>query len=93
MNSAWRTASFFLVALTAFGQSKSRDLKYEETVLRGTPRRFRAAAPDRRVAGYKNLPAPAQLEYSERDADSIYSILISPRWKLSRRKCPSLDRR
>jgi tetratricopeptide (TPR) repeat protein len=30
------------------------------------------------VAGYKNLPASAQLEYSERDADSIYSILISP---------------
>ena len=36
MSFAWRTASFFLVALAAFAQtksaqqSKSRDLKYEE---------------------------------------------------------------
>src|SRR6185437_814184 len=30
------------------------------------------------IANYKNLPAQSQLAYSERDADSIYSILISP---------------
>jgi tetratricopeptide (TPR) repeat protein len=30
------------------------------------------------VANYKNLPAKSQLEFSERDADSIYSILINP---------------
>ena len=30
------------------------------------------------IASYKNLPAKAQLEFSERDADAIYSILISP---------------
>ena len=30
------------------------------------------------VAQYKTLPASAQLEYPERDAESIYSILISP---------------
>src|SRR5581483_9666982 len=30
------------------------------------------------IAGYKNLPSSAQLDFSERDADAIYSILISP---------------
>jgi hypothetical protein len=30
------------------------------------------------IASYKNLPSKAQLEFSERDADAIYSILISP---------------
>ena len=30
------------------------------------------------VAQYQNLPAEAQLKYSERDAEAIYSILISP---------------
>ena len=30
------------------------------------------------IANYKNLPSKAQLEFSERDADAIYSILISP---------------
>ena len=79
MSFAWRTASCFAIALTAFGQSKSRDLKYEENrpaVTSATiPRGYALIVG---VAGYKNLPASAQLEYSERDADSIYSILISP---------------
>jgi uncharacterized caspase-like protein/tetratricopeptide (TPR) repeat protein len=30
------------------------------------------------IAAYPNLPAKSQLQYSERDAESIYSILISP---------------
>ena len=30
------------------------------------------------IAKYKNLPAPQQLQYPERDAEAIYSILISP---------------
>src|SRR5579885_416011 len=30
------------------------------------------------IAKYANLPAKAQLQFSERDAESIYSILISP---------------
>ncbi|HWQ55010.1 MAG TPA: caspase family protein [Bryobacteraceae bacterium] len=30
------------------------------------------------IASYQNLPEKLQLQYSERDADSIYSILISP---------------
>ena len=85
MNFAWRIASFFLVALTCAAQSKSaqqsksRDLKYEEdrpAVTSATiPRGYALIVG---VAGYKNLPATAQLEYSERDADAIYSVLISP---------------
>src|SRR5258706_356683 len=72
MSFAWRTASFFLVALTAMGQTKSRDLKYEENrpaVTSATiPRGYALIVG---VAGYKNLPANAQLEYSERDADAV----------------------
>ena len=30
------------------------------------------------IANYKNLPAKSQLEFPERDAEAIYSILISP---------------
>ncbi len=30
------------------------------------------------IAGYKNLAAKDQLLFAERDAESIYSILISP---------------
>ncbi|MFN3322443.1 MAG: tetratricopeptide repeat protein [Bryobacteraceae bacterium] len=30
------------------------------------------------IANYKNLPESAQLQYPERDADAVYSILISP---------------
>src|SRR5580704_1510741 len=85
MNFAWRIASFILVALAAAAQtksaqqSKSRDLKYEEDRPAVTPTTIpRGYALIVGVAGYKNLPANAQLDYSERDADSIYSVLISP---------------
>ena len=30
------------------------------------------------IAQYQNLPAAAQLKFPERDAEAIYSILISP---------------
>ena len=30
------------------------------------------------IGGYKNLPEKQQLRYAERDAEAIYSILISP---------------
>lgn len=62
------------------GQNKGRDLKYEDN----TPAAPSATAIPRGyalivgIANYKNLPAQSQLAYSERDADSIYSILISP---------------
>src|SRR5579862_2296149 len=85
MNFAWRTASFVLVALIVSAQSKSgqqsksRDLKYEEDRPAVTPTTIpRGYALIVGVAGYKNLPANAQLDYSERDADAIYSVLISP---------------
>ncbi|HEY4363236.1 MAG TPA: tetratricopeptide repeat protein [Bryobacteraceae bacterium] len=83
MNSASRIASFFLIAALAVAQTatpaKPRDLKYEEN----TPVNANATVPRGYalivgVAQYKNLPAKSQLEFSERDADSIYSILISP---------------
>jgi hypothetical protein len=79
MSFAWRIASFLVVGLAALGQTKSRDLKYEENRPAVSPTTIpRGYALIVGVAGYKNLPASAQLEYSERDADSIYSILISP---------------
>jgi tetratricopeptide (TPR) repeat protein len=86
MSYAWRIASLAAVALLAAAQpkqqdkGKERDLKYEENNTAATP----AVAVPRGYAliigigDYKNLPARAQLEFSERDADAIYSILISP---------------
>src|SRR6185312_5735348 len=85
MKSAWRITSLLVAGLAAFGQSKSaqqskgRDLKYEEdrpaVAATSIPRGYALIVG---VAGYKNLPASAQLDYSERDADAIYSVLISP---------------
>src|SRR5579871_1648049 len=58
---------------------KSRDLKYEEDRPAAAPVTVpRGYALIVGVANYKNLPAKAQLEFSERDADAIYSILINP---------------
>src|SRR5712692_2978149 len=94
MNYVFRIASLCLVAALAAGQSKSgqsksapsanqgkssRDLRYEED---------RPAAPSVAIprgyalivgiGAYKNLPAKAQLEFAERDAEAMYSILINP---------------
>ncbi len=57
----------------------SRDLKYEEN----TPANAAVSVPRGYalivgIANYKNLPAKSQLEFPERDADAMYSILISP---------------
>ena len=86
MNSVWRIASFVVAALCVFGQqskqnqTKGRDLKYEENNTAPAPSVAvpRGYALIVGIASYKNLPSKAQLEYSERDADAIYSILISP---------------
>src|SRR5579872_2482815 len=89
MNFAWRIVSFLILVSTALvqsnaqsksgQQSKSRDLKYEEDRPAAAPTTIpRGYALIVGVAGYKNLPANAQLDYSERDADAIYSVLISP---------------
>jgi tetratricopeptide (TPR) repeat protein len=60
-------------------QQKSRDLKYEEdrpiTAPVAIPRGYALVVG---IAKYKNLPAKAQLDFSERDADSVYSVLINP---------------
>src|SRR5215813_3094686 len=82
---------FSLFALIAVGaqqkqnppaatQGKARDLKYEENNFASTPSVTvpRGYALIVGIANYKNLPAKSQLEFSERDADAIYSILISP---------------
>src|SRR4029079_8530103 len=88
MNFAWRIASLLSLALVVGAQTKqaqpqnqtkSRDLKYEENRPEAPsvnlPRGYALIIG---VAAYQNLPAKSQLEYSERDADAIYSILISP---------------
>ncbi|MDP8989250.1 MAG: caspase family protein [Acidobacteriota bacterium] len=89
MNSVWRIVSLIAVVAWATAQpaqqpkqdqKKGRDLKYEENNTAPAP----AVAVPRGyalivgIANYKNLPAKSQLEFSERDADAIYSILISP---------------
>src|SRR6202521_4336776 len=87
MSYVWRIASLAAVALLAPAQPQSqdkgkqqRDLKYEENNTAATPAVTvpRGYALIIGIGNYKNLPARAQLEYSERDADSIYSVLISP---------------
>ena len=81
MNYAYRIASFALLAAVAAAQPKpnSRDLKYEEN----TPANASVSVPRGYalvvgISSYKNLPAKSQLEFPERDADAMYSILISP---------------
>ena len=63
-------------------QKKARDLKYEKDGLApvtktdvAIPRSYAVIIG---VATYKNLTDKQQLQFSERDAESIYSILISP---------------
>ena len=88
MNSVWRIASLIGIAVSVAAQAppapsssaKPRDLKYEENntapaAAVAVPRGYALIVG---VANYKNLPAKSQLEFSERDADAIYSILISP---------------
>ena len=78
MSYVWRIASFAAVALLAPAQPPSqdkgkqqRDLKYEENNIAATPAVTvpRGYALIIGIGNYKNLPARAQLEYSERDAD------------------------
>src|SRR5580704_8398774 len=81
MNFAWLialTSSFALLAQPP-SQQKSRDLKYEEDRPVAAPVTIpRGYALVVGVAKYKNLPAKAQLDYAERDAESVYSVLINP---------------
>ena len=62
-------------------QQRQRDLKLEKIE---TPEPPKAPSIPRSyavivgISHYENLPAKLQLQYSERDAQSIYTILISP---------------
>src|SRR5580698_5101412 len=77
MNFAWLIASIALLLQPP--QQKSRDLKYEEDRPAQAPVTIpRGYALVVGIATYKNLPAKAQLDYPERDAESIYSVLINP---------------
>jgi tetratricopeptide (TPR) repeat protein len=86
-----KTISLVLVAATLLAaqavpekKQQGRDLKYETGAEPAKPASPAAVAIPRSyalvigIAGYKNLAAKDQLLFAERDAESIYSILISP---------------
>ncbi len=81
MNFVWLIASLTSIALAQQqpAQEKTRDLKYEEDRAKAPsvaiPRGYALVIG---IAKYKNLPARAQLDYAERDAESVYSVLINP---------------
>src|ERR1700752_3329521 len=82
MNYVWRISSLVGVAVFAAAQTtpqRPRDLKYEENRPEAPsvsiPRGYALIVG---ISNYKNLPAKSQLEFSERDADAIYSIFINP---------------
>ncbi len=78
MNFAWLIASAALLFQQQPPQ-KSRDLKYEEDRPAAAPVAIpRGYALVIGIAKYKNLPVKAQLDYAERDAESVYSVLINP---------------
>src|SRR5882724_3077211 len=83
MSFVWRISSAFclLSVLSAQPQQqpRARDLKYEEDKPAAPPVAIpRSYALVVGISNYKNLPAKAQLDFPERDAQSVYSILISP---------------
>ena len=86
-----RLLLFVLMAAFAFAQQppkppanqqQQRDLKVETldtpSGTPGNPLPPRSYAVIVGISGYKNLPGNLQLKYAERDAQSIYTILISP---------------
>jgi predicted TPR repeat methyltransferase len=83
---SWLLAAAALVcAQPAPRKQQQRDLKYETGTEPLKPSTAAAAVVIPRsyalvvgVAGYQNLEAKDQLRFSERDAEAIYSILISP---------------
>jgi len=72
-----------IAAQTPPPDQQQRDLKYESGAPPTKPAPTAVAIPRSYalvlgIANYKNLAAKDQLQFSERDAESIYSILISP---------------
>ncbi|MGO9009072.1 MAG: tetratricopeptide repeat protein [Bryobacteraceae bacterium] len=86
-----RTLAILAAAATALAAQappqqpkQQRDLKYENSIPPAAAQAPAAVAIPRSyalvigIANYKNLSAKDQLQFSERDAESMYSILISP---------------
>lgn len=77
-------AASLLAAQTAPEKKQQRDLKYESGTEPAKPPVPASVSIPRSyalvvgIAGYKNLADKDQLQFAERDAESIYSILISP---------------
>lgn len=82
MNMRLLTCLGVVLGTAVFGQTaqQSRDLKYEEANVPKLPAVTipRSYALVVGIAKYKNLPAKGQLEFPERDAQSVYTVLISP---------------
>ncbi len=76
-------AALILLSMCAFGQERGRDLKLEDKTQPPAPAPPQSVAIPRSyavvigIAKYADPQVPA-LEFSDRDAESIYSILISP---------------
>ena len=91
MSSIWRTSSWALALVLAQwaaaqqpADKQQRDLRIEKdappATVSGQPQPVhipRSYALVVGVANYQNLPAAKQLQFPERDAESVYSILIS----------------
>lgn len=89
MNFDWRIAKTARISLAALviaaaplraqAPTNSRDLKYEEdrpaAPAVSVPRGYALIVG---ISKYQKLPASAQLDFPERDADAMYSILINP---------------
>ncbi|MFB3779240.1 MAG: tetratricopeptide repeat protein [Bryobacteraceae bacterium] len=81
-----RTIALLILAVSPvlWGQQTQRDLKVEKDVPAAAAPKPAAVQIPRSyalvigIARYKNLPEQHQLRYPERDAQEIYSILISP---------------
>jgi hypothetical protein len=72
------------LAAAGFGQQpQQRDLKVEKEPPPAAPKPAAVTIPRSYalvvgIARYQSLPDKLQLQYAERDADAVYSILISP---------------
>jgi len=91
MSSIWRTSSWALALVLAQwataqqpADKQQRDLRIEKdappSAVSGQPQPVhipRSYALVVGIANYQNLPAAKQLQFPERDAESVYSILIS----------------
>ena len=85
MPMSWKLPSLLLVLAPLWAQEKPRDITIEKEAAAEKQPEAPAAvtiphsyAVVAGIATYAALPAKSQLHFSERDAEAIYSILISP---------------